>query len=359
MVPNQDHYAIVVGITDYAGFRGLSAAEGDAIAFANWLCDPNGGDIAPSQVRVIVSSGRPVPGKSYYPIKDDIDDALRTIISKQAGRIGKRFYFYFSGHGCTPSADEILLLMANTTADSMRRNIGPDPYRKWLTNGAVFDEILFILDCCLGSNTAPVSGEGPSLTPRPQDPNFVNVQALMALGTEFGQFSFAPDTADERSFFTKYLLEGLGGNAADADGAITAQTLREYVTPRVKAEALKYGRTQVPEIPVKYNIVFKPGKPDQQGQGGQRLLSFIIPPEWARPVELQDSSFKSIQRTDGNVRKFQAVLVPGLYQIKYPADAIPGVEQATIHFLRVNPTGTGGQVVLDPRLDPKKGQYDV
>ena len=159
MVPNQDHYAIVVGITDYAGFPVLSAAEGDAIAFANWLCDPNGGDIPPSQVRVIVSSGRPVPGKSYYPIKDDIDDALRTIISKQAGRIGKRFYFYFSGHGCTPSADEILLLMANATADSMRRNIGPDPYRKWLTNGALFDEILFILDCCLGSDTAPVSGE--------------------------------------------------------------------------------------------------------------------------------------------------------------------------------------------------------
>jgi hypothetical protein len=45
--------------------------------------------------------------------------------------------------------------MANTTSESMRRNIGPDPNRKWLANGALFDEIVFILDCCLDPTRLP------------------------------------------------------------------------------------------------------------------------------------------------------------------------------------------------------------
>jgi hypothetical protein len=355
-VPNTEDYALVVGIREYETFPELSAAEGDALAFADWLCSPGGGDVPRGQVEVIVSGQvQPPPGKKgVYPIKDDVDGALTRILNKPPGRIGRRFYFYFSGHGCVPSADETLLLVANTTLQSMGRNIGADPYKKWLQNGALFDELVFILDCCRGFDNVSAPALGPLLTSIGQSPDFFKVKTFVAMGTEFGHYSFAPDVAGERSFFTKYLLEGLSGKAAAADGAITAKGLSDYVTPRVKADALKAGRTQVPDIPIKPDLVFKPGDPGKQSQ---RLLSFTIPPEWNRPVELQDGLFQPIQRTNGTDRKFQAVLAPGLYQIKYPADAA-AAEPVAIQTLRVNPSGASGRVTLDPGLDPK-GFYNV
>ena len=247
-MPNTEDYAIVIGISDYLGFKPLPAAEGDAVEFAKWLRDPAGGDIPDTQVKVIVTSDQvPVAGKKgVYPWRDHIDDRLSEIIGGRQGRIGRRLYLYFSGHGVMPTYANIALLMANAEKEQLGRNMGATPYRDALANLAHFDELVFILDCC-GTFEKEVELGKPGWSTGDVDPNAAKVKTLIALGTEMGQSVFAPDDGLQRSFFTKYLLEGLHGAAAAADGSITAASLRIYVTPKVTSEALPY--RQVPDIP--------------------------------------------------------------------------------------------------------------
>ena len=356
MQNTQDH-AIVVGISDYAAYPKLKAAAGDALAFAEWLRSPDGADIPADQVKVIISGDMKLPAelKDFYPVKDDIDDALSAIIKKLGGAPGRRFYLYFSGHGCAPSAEALLLLLANTSQEMLQRNVGAARYRSFLHDAALFDELIFILDCCLGYEPLWANPQEPSLTPIPRSANAPRVRHFMALGTEFGKLSFAPDDPDKCSFFTKYLIEGLK-NARNADGSVTAQSLAYYVKPKVMAETAgnKKEYQQVPVIPIEPNIVFKPGTPGK-ALGG-RLLNFTIPEEWTRPLELQDGAFNPVRRVNGDAKKFQIVLMPGLYQIIYPADAA-AAENVVRQTLRVTPTGASARVALE--MHPGKEQYDV
>jgi caspase domain-containing protein len=349
-VPNSEDHAIVVGISDYAttDFQQLKAAVGDAVAFADWLRRPDGGDVPDKQIKVITKTAEI---KSVFPIKDDIDDALKGIIKGRKTRIGRRFYFYFSGHGCSPSRDELLLLLANTDNETLVRNVGVAPYKKFMLDPALFDELVFIIDCCRNYQPVMATAQPPFLNPIPTSALSVNVRDFVALGTEFGAFSFAPDDANERSFFTKYLIEAFD-HAINADGSVTAQSLDTYVRPKVEAATGLPGKTQTPEIPIKPNFVFKPGKP-RQDLGG-RLLSFTIPAPWTRPLELVDGQFKPLRRVNGSDGKFQIVLPPGLYEISYPADAADG-ENVVRQQFRVNPTGASAKVMLQPDKD----RYDV
>ena len=349
-MPNSQDYAIVVGISEYAAYDLLKSAIGDAQAFADWLRKSDGGDVPADQVKIIVKSS---DMRGIYPIKDDVDNALADIISGRAGRVGRRFYFYFSGHGCSPSADELLLLLANASNEMLLRNIGAAPYRKFLQEAALFDELIFIFDCCRDYQNLSALAQPPSLTPLPRSPASVNVKLFVALGTEYGQSSFAPNDGAERSFFTKFLIEGLS-SARNADGSVTAQSLQSYVKPRVTAEAQLHGKIQVPEISTNPDIVFRSGVPGQGLVG--RLLSFTIPATWTRPIELQDGSFNVVRRVNGTDGKFQTVLAPGLYEIVYPADAGPA-ENVLRQRLRVNPASSGARVTLIP--DPDRDQYNV
>ena len=346
-VPNADHYGIVIGITDYLYFQRLDAAEGDAREFAKWLCDPNGGDLPSENVRLILS-GDSDKWPGGYPWKDHVDDELRDIIKGRKGPIGKRLYFYFSGHGCLPSFGNIALLMANSAADVLGRNIGPGPYVKSLAERAHFDELVFFLDCCRGYEGSADVGSPPFNSQGTPHPAFVNVKSMIAVGSQIGQLSYAPDTPNERSFFTEFLLEGLRGGATDADRSITAESLFDYVQPRVTAKAALFGKRQIPEMPAPADIVFKQGVPNQ------RLITLTFPPEWNQPVELQDGTFQQLLRSDGQKRTMQAVLSPGLYQIVYPGDPNPG--QPTVQMtLRILPAATGANVVLDRQ----KAEYNV
>ena len=53
----QHRYAIVIGIDRYPGFRDLGGACNDAEAFAEWLTDPNGGDVPAENVRTLLGRG--------------------------------------------------------------------------------------------------------------------------------------------------------------------------------------------------------------------------------------------------------------------------------------------------------------
>jgi hypothetical protein len=101
---NTDHYAIVIGLSQYSELgpppAELHGPENDADAVYAWLTDPNGGGLPAQNVKLIKSSDfRPPNAK---PVPNDFDDSFLWIsraAQNNGLRVGKRFYFYLAGHG--------------------------------------------------------------------------------------------------------------------------------------------------------------------------------------------------------------------------------------------------------------------
>ncbi|WP_439397083.1 caspase family protein [Bradyrhizobium sp. PMVTL-01] len=338
-MPNDDDYAIVVGIATYASYQAIDAAEGDARDFAKWLCDPQGGDLPKKNVSLVLSSDLPPQLRIGRPIRDDVEDEFIKLLNNRVGRIGRRFYFYFSGHGCAPSYDEIALIMANSSKGVPNRNIGARLYAATLVERANFDELVFFLDCCRGVDDTVDPQQPPFKRPQPAV-DYTNVKLTVAVGSQIGQLSNAPDSPTQRSFFTEFLLEGLRGAAAAGDQSISVESLMQYVKPKVTAKALNYGKRQVPELAKPAEIIFR------KGINNQRLITLGITPGWPRPIELQRGDGTLVRRSNVGDTKLQAVLAPGLYQIVFLGDSGTG-EPDVRQIIRINFGTTGATAELD------------
>src|SRR3990172_870831 len=113
---NTEDYAIVIGLNTYPFLNSLKAAESDAESFYQWLTDPNGGALDPNHARLILSRDYPAPDDktsfNVRPFKNDVDEALVRFGVHERKRVGRRFYFYFAGHGIGMSFDEVALLVS-------------------------------------------------------------------------------------------------------------------------------------------------------------------------------------------------------------------------------------------------------
>jgi hypothetical protein len=247
-----EDYAIVIGINGYPQLRPLSAAEADATRFAEWLTSPDGGRVPERNVRLILSPAqKPSNPFDARPVQADIDRALRDFGAHQDAPIGRRLYFYFSGHGIGPTFDDIGMLMATAGLGTLEKNIGLRPYRVFFHDAALFDELVFIVDCCRDPSKSKATA-GPDFGRQFAKPAG-SVQDFVILAAAYGEKAFEPTTApthERRGLLTKALLEGLREpEAADALGRFTAGTLREYVRRRVIELAGDKQLRQEPEVP--------------------------------------------------------------------------------------------------------------
>jgi uncharacterized caspase-like protein len=254
--PDQD-YAIVVGIDLYPkDLSKLYAAERDAADFAEWLIAADGGGVPEKNLRLIRgSSFGPFDDPfDFRPIQRDIDRALSTFGVGIRARVGRRLYFYFAGHGLGVKADDVVMLMADASLVRLNSNLGLSKYRHYFRNAAPFEEVLLILDCCrdLNNYVEPIPPSFTALTDYRAAPQ---VRELTALATGYGRKAFEPSLqlqseADEgrRGLLTRALLEGLRGQAAGTNGAVTAATLRAYLEDRVPQLARFAELRQQPEL---------------------------------------------------------------------------------------------------------------
>jgi hypothetical protein len=258
---NAEDYSIVVGIDTYPQLRVLRSSMRDATLFAEWLQSPDGGDLPKDNVRLLLSKPTlPADPWDAVPVQRDIDRALRDFGAAERKRIGRRLYFYFAGHGIGPTFDDVGLLMADASMETLRSNIGLRPYLVYLHDTVLFDEVIFILDCCRDNvrseqtngpafggakgTAAAAAGEGDA----PMNP----VESFVVLAAEYGAEAFAPTSVaggERRGVLTQAVLEALKGTAAaDASGRITAFSLREYVLRRVPEIATDERLKQAPRI---------------------------------------------------------------------------------------------------------------
>jgi hypothetical protein len=239
---HDDHYAIVIGIDSYPRLgepppSNLEGPENDAEAVAAWLTDPNGGGLAASNVRKIVSRDCQSPPNAA-PTPDQINEAFLWLdgiaeINKQAGkgrRVGSRFYFYLSGHGCAPKPREGVLLTGNAANNMMTANIFPMEWIDWLQDANYFHECVLWMDCCTERQVFTVPGAAPLKPVFASDapgPEFIALAA--PYGLKAVEKPIPEDAGKWHGIFTWSLLEGLRGAAADQNGTITSQSLSDWL----------------------------------------------------------------------------------------------------------------------------------
>lgn len=235
MARNSDDYAIVIGIDTYSKLYRLRSAEKDATEFAKWLNSPLGGNL-PSE-NIMLRLGDPLPHLDLLQVKPTqrhIDFYLMSLGTEENKRIGRRLYFYFSGHGIGPVFNNVGMLMIDASLNNLNSNIGLNGYRSFFKDHHIFDEIVYILDCC--RDPAP-NIKGLQL----RDPSFTlvenrnGVREYVVLAAEYGEKAYAPKSADNgkrRGLLTKVLLDGFE-KAYDGLGRVTSSSLREYILTRV------------------------------------------------------------------------------------------------------------------------------
>lgn len=258
-----DHYAIVIGIDGYMKLRPLETAAKDAISFVEWLLSPSGGGLPLKNVRLILSPDEPATDPSFArPVQDDIDAALSHFGAEAGTRFGARLYFYFAGHGIGPKWNEVAMLMATATENRLGSNIGLQPYLDFLYETGLFDEVVFILDCCR-DHTKGIETNRPQFTPDEQlGAPPPRVTHFVALAAAHGENAYAPSNlaAGEggRGLLTQAILEGLqDASAADATGCFTTNSLRDYVIRRVNELASGSQLQQEAQVsPADRTIVF-------------------------------------------------------------------------------------------------------
>jgi hypothetical protein len=252
MAVNETDYAIVIGINGYSQLRPLKGAKKDAAAFAEWLISPEGGGLPPKNVATILSLEQlPADPFEARPIQRDIDHALRNFGVERNQKIGRRLYFYFAGHGFGPNFDDVGMVMADAAMQRLKNNnIGLRPYLDYFHSTGLFDEVVFILDCCRDIISIPTTG--PTFTPESPAP-LGPVEDLVVLAAAYGEKAFEPTSAavgERRGLLTQAVLEALRQpELADEQGRFTAFTLREHVLKRVPELANEEKLRQKPKFP--------------------------------------------------------------------------------------------------------------
>jgi hypothetical protein len=260
-----EDYAIVIGIDGYSQLLPLTSARSDAAAFIKWLLEPPpvGGGLKEENVRPILSTDDDLDDpEDAEPVQKHINKALRDFGVRKNQRIGRRLYFYFAGHGFGPKFDEVGMVMANAAMDGLPgHNIGLHKYNSFFRDHHLFDEVVFILDCCRDPGYSSVETDGPGFNLDPPPDNVPpTVHDYIMLAAKYGEKAFAPPATppspgsqvkEPRGLLTKALLEALRGEtrAVDGLGRVTSASLTNYVQERVVELATDEKLRQSPEVP--------------------------------------------------------------------------------------------------------------
>lgn len=270
-MPNADHYAIVMGISTYPQIGSINYAMRDAARFLEWLAAADGGDIPlGNNIQVVPAtdprSFNPADPTSLFQIKPIFEDVRRAFFQmglRDAGFSGKRLYVYFAGHGIAPDFSDIGLLMANAARDLENECLGVLKTRQFFDNHPIFEEVIYILDCCRDRGLQEAAFE---LKPPPLNVNYNNAHlasrhAVVMATTDRNQAFEDSNLAhgEGGGVLTTALLEHLSGKGYYPGGNITTTTLDNYLEDRVPQLAHTFGREQQAEVatyPPNQDIIF-------------------------------------------------------------------------------------------------------
>jgi hypothetical protein len=331
---NPLHFGLVVGIWRYpGGYAELQGPRNDAMAFARWLVDPDGGGLPEENVALCLSprSGE-MTLRTAEPTKVDIDLALGELRHRARDAFkalpegeradapaSARLYVFVAGHGVMPDGGSAALLDA-VARPGGTSHLDLGKYAQWLERDGTFGEVVLFADCC--RNYEPlVEARGPDLDKAAQ--LGVRVFQLLGYATTAGTLS-REDTArydpeippdERRGYFSRALVEGLQGAAVHpALGHVTPQRLHEYVRSKVRERTAHRPPHQRQDVDTVVNLAhemtFGPKRPVVR-----YAVTLHFPPEVTMDVELvaPDGSRMGWNAGDG---PWRVRLYDGLWRVE-------------------------------------------
>ena len=235
---NNDHYAIVVGLSAYPVLgdpppSNLNGPVNDANDIRDWLIDAKGGGLPKANVTSITSP-TPVP-PAGAPVRDEIQQAFIDLADQaelkrtQTGSplLGRRLYIYVSGHGFSPKLNQGCLLAGNAGGNTQGNNVFITEWLQQFQDAGYFFETVLWMDCCMNRDRDQASF--PTYQPRvsgsPPGPGFGAFAARRPLRA----VEQADSKGEFHGVFTTVLLEGLKGAAANPYGMVTGRSLADWL----------------------------------------------------------------------------------------------------------------------------------
>lgn len=224
-------FALVVGISDYQNpaIPDLKFADRDALAFSEYLKDPNGGGVETKNIQVLLND-KATAGNviaAFYSMLDLVKE-------------GDLFIFYFSGHG------DLEAKTMNQPGFLLCWDAPPSVYMIGGTFGLVYlqelistlsvtnkAKVLMITDACRSGKLAGNQIGGSQLTSANLAKQYAN--ELKILSCQPDELSLEGTAwGGGRGVFSYYLLKGLQGFAdRNADQMVTLFEIERYLEDEV------------------------------------------------------------------------------------------------------------------------------
>jgi uncharacterized caspase-like protein len=339
---NENDYAIVVGIDKYPKLRNLDGATNDAFEFKKWLLSTDGGNIKPENCFYVVTPKmEEFDPEDPLPEQKQIDIAILKIFEqvkkrqKDVGEKGKRIYFYFSGHGIGEDPNKTALLMAAWHRERKGAAISLEDFLNVFRKSGKFEEIVFITDCCR-SKEIGAFGQRSTVASADDDEEAGEAHRMLIYSTQYQDESFEVQNFDTNEFYgicTKILIEGLSGKAANRDGIIDADSLRDYLyveVPRIANEK---------KLPIQKPMV------DSDFGGDHKLIFKSVSPKITYTFNIRKPHLIDILDGDANLIQTFNGTESLSYSIKLNSGLYEWINQTTneSNFFRIRPNENGQQ----------------
>ncbi|MBI3564985.1 MAG: caspase family protein [Elusimicrobia bacterium] len=233
-----DDFAVVVGVEKYQGLPEATFARRDAEAVRDHLLA-----LGYPQRNVVLLTDAQATKTNWAKYLD------AWLPEKVTAR--STVFFYYSGHGAPDAATGQAYLLP-VEGDPQYLEVSAlrleDLYAKL---GALkAGRVLVAVDSCFsgaGGRSVLPKGARP-LVSRIEVGRLSTSERIVTLTASAGDEVSGTIDAQGHGAFTYYLLKGLNGAAADADGAVTVSGLHRYLKPKVADAAREQSRDQTPEL---------------------------------------------------------------------------------------------------------------
>lgn len=256
-------WAVVIGISKYKDSRiaGLRYASADARSFYEWLISQQGGEYAPSRIRLLLDSEATVQN-----IKNALFNWLKQPLEEDMVTI------YFAGHGSpeSPDSPNNLFLLPY---DSVYDDVATTGFPMWDIETALkrfikAKKVVVIADAChsggIGQSFDIARRDSRSIQINPINSGLQNLSQIgdgiaVISASDDKQFSQeGQQWGNGHGIFTYYLLKGLNGDADyNKDGHVTLGELIPYLSEKVRRETKN---AQSPTVSGKFDPALSIGR---------------------------------------------------------------------------------------------------
>ena len=281
------NWGFVVGIDRYqqgSQLDDLAGAVADAAEFAEWLLDPQGGNVAPANL-YFWSHGQPdkpgpaltqylaaptpwphgVPSTTEAPTAGLINMAIDKVASNARLAGADRLYIFFAGHGFQTQAKDYVevsqpcFVAGDYHPDMAAMGLVPcdDMLRMLMSQGP--REIVFFLDACRVDAARRVARPAAPWNIRAN--TGVHVRRAVGRAAQPLELAFeVPIGTPTRGAFSQLLIEGLRQHRVG--GVLSVQALDNYIMQAMPALIAPHSQYPIiEEIPRPYAMVLAQGHP--------------------------------------------------------------------------------------------------